>query len=467
VSELRSAIEALDVLVLAELPDALIEEGFAEVRRARERLEVIELRFLAEADRRHVHARDGHLSTTSWLASVHKSSAGAAKAQVETARALEQMPLTSEALGSGEISMSAAKMLVYSRQVNPDAFGEAEPYLVQAARIHSFKDLSRVLAYWRQRAELESDPDLSREEALYKCRGLRASLTFEGMVRLDADLDPETGELLQAALASVRDAEARSRTEEDTRTMAQLNCDALGEILRQYLDRSDRPEVAGEHPHLTVMVGAVALAEAAAGAEAGAGAKAQPGAEGPCELDNVGPISPQTALRLACDASVTRVVMSADSEPLDVGRRTAIVPAGMRRAVIARDRHCRFPGCDRPQSWCDAHHIVHWARGGPTSVSNLVLLCRRHHRLVHGEGGFRLAIEEGKPMFRRPDGGRLESTRPESHTLDGRGPALTAAGRLPPDQRRELRDPRYRVGDHEHGKQRHHRDGHHRRDQPR
>ncbi len=306
--------------------------------------------------------------------------------------------------------MSAAKMLVYCHQVNPDAFGEAEPYLVQAARIHSFRDLSRVLAYWRQRAELESDPDLSRQEALFTRRGLRTCLTFEGMVRLDADLDPETGELLQAALASVRDADVRSTTEEDTRTMPQRNCDALGEILRRHLDRGDRPEVAGERPHLTVTVGASVLA----------GAK--PGAQGPCELDNVGPISPETALRLACDASVTRVVMSGDSEPLDVGRRTAIVPAPMRRAVIARDRHCRFPGCDRPQGWCDAHHIVHWARGGPTSVSNLVLLCRRHHRLVHGEGGFRLAMEEGKPVFRRPDGARLERTKPESPRLDGRGP---------------------------------------------
>jgi hypothetical protein len=209
VSELRSAIDALDVLVLAELPDALIEDGFAEVRRARERLEVIELRFLAEADRRQIHARDGHLSTTSWLASVHKASAGSAKAQVEAARALEQMPVTLEALRSGEVSLAAAKMLAFSRQTNPEAFEVAEPYLVEAARLHSFKDLSKTLAYWRQKAEREAYPGLTREEALHERRRLHASLTFEGMVRLDADLDPETGKLRYAALASVRDAEVR------------------------------------------------------------------------------------------------------------------------------------------------------------------------------------------------------------------------------------------------------------------
>ena len=91
------------------------------------------------------------------------------------------------------------------------------------------------------------------------------------------------------------------------------------------------------------------------------------------------------------------------SEPLDVGRRTAVVPGPMRRAVIVRDRHCRFPACDRPPPWCDAHHVVHWASGGVTALSNLVLLCRRHHRFVH-EGGFRLAMVGGSPVFTRPDG---------------------------------------------------------------
>jgi len=95
---------------------------------------------------------------------------------------------------------------------------------------------------------------------------------------------------------------------------------------------------------------------------------------------------------------------------VDVGRRTPVVPASMRRAVVVRDRHCRFPGCDRPQSWCDAHHVVHWAKGGSTSLANLVLLCRRHHRLVHGR--FRLRMMEGRPVFTRPDGSILEDRAP-------------------------------------------------------
>jgi hypothetical protein len=119
-----------------------------------------------------------------------------------------------------------------------------------------------------------------------------------------------------------------------------------------------------------------------------------------------------TVRRLACDASVMRVVLAGRSELLDVGRRTPLIPPAMRRAVIVRDRRCRFPGCDRPHAWCDAHHVVHWADGGPTAVQNLMLLCRRHHRKVHERGGFRLELLDGRPVFRRPDDSPLEDRAP-------------------------------------------------------
>jgi hypothetical protein len=163
--------------------------------------------------------------------------------------------------------------------------------------------------------------------------------------------------------------------------------------------------VAGERPHLTVTVDARSLG-------AGGGVTSEAGTVGPAELDHVGPVQPQTARRLACDASVMRVLMTGRSEPLDVGRRTPVVPAALRRAVIVRDRGCRFPGCDRPQAWCDAHHVVHWADGGPTALPNLLLLCRRHHGMVHRAGGFGLELQDGSPVFRRPDGSILEDRAP-------------------------------------------------------
>ena len=100
-------------------------------------------------------------------------------------------------------------------------------------------------------------------------------------------------------------------------------------------------------------------------------------------------ISPETARRIACDAGVSRVLTKGDSEILDVGRTTRSVPAALRRALALRDKGCTHPGCTRPHHWCDAHHIVHWADGGETSLANLVLLCRRHHRMAHEGAGVR------------------------------------------------------------------------------
>jgi Domain of unknown function (DUF222)/HNH endonuclease len=304
------------------------------------------------------------------------------------------MPLTRRALAEGDVSLSAARVLVSAREADPDAFSNSERELIQAARIHSTQDLKRVAAYWRQAVEQEHA--LDSDEKVRTRRRLHASVTFLGMVRVDGTLDPETGETLLTALRAVLDAESRSGRD-DPRTPAQRRADALGEICRQWLDSSDRPIVGGERPHVTVTVSADAMREA----------------EGaPSELDHTGPIDPRAVRRWACDAAIRRVVMAASSEPLDVGRRTPVVGPAIRRAVIVRDRHCRFPGCDRPHTWCDAHHVVHWADGGATAVPNLLLLCRRHHRMVHARGGFRLEMDEGRPVFRRPDGSLLQDRAP-------------------------------------------------------
>jgi hypothetical protein len=95
----------------------------------------------------------------------------------------------------------------------------------------------------------------------------------------------------------------------------------------------------------------------------------------------------ETVRQLACDVSVTRIVFGPKSELLDVGRKTRVIPAGLRRAVIARDRHCTYPGCNRKPRWCDIHHIVSWANGGETALDNLCLLCRYHHTLTHRDEG--------------------------------------------------------------------------------
>jgi hypothetical protein len=401
-SEFRSALDAVRTETLAELPDARIEEDFAELQRAAELLDAERLRRLAEIERRGLFRRDGHLSTASWLASRFKLAWGSARELVQRARALEEMPHARRALNEGDLSMSAIRVLVAAREADPEAFRRSEKQLVEAACIHSMQDLRRVAAYWRQAVERQAA--MGGEEKLREQRRLHASVTFLGMVRVDGTLDPETGETLLTALRAVMDAESRSRPEGEDRAPAQRRADALGEVCRQWLDRADRPTVAGERPHVNLTVGSNAMGHY----EPPAGEPDLTSSD-VSELDHVGPVNESVARRILCDVAIRRIVMAGRSEPIDVGRQTPVVSPAMRRAVIARDRHCRFPGCDRPHTWCDAHHVVHWADGGPTAVQNLILLCRRHHRMVHAREAFRVELVDGRPVFSRSDGTELRA----------------------------------------------------------
>jgi hypothetical protein len=115
--------------------------------------------------------------------------------------------------------------------------------------------------------------------------------------------------------------------------------------------------------------------------------------------DTAALLTPATVRRLACDAGLIPAVLASESQPLDVGRQTRTIPPALRRALILRDQHCVFPGCDRPPPWCDGHHIVHWADGGDTSLPNLALLCGHHHRLIHSDQGWSIT---GDPTGRAP-----------------------------------------------------------------
>jgi hypothetical protein len=128
--------------------------------------------------------------------------------------------------------------------------------------------------------------------------------------------------------------------------------------------------------------------------------------EGAGVLEDGPALATETSERLACDASIVKMV-ERDGEPLSVGRRTRTVPPAIRRALEARDRHCQFPGCNN-RRFLHAHHIEHWARGGQTKLGNLVLLCGRHHRYLH-EGGYSLLVlGAGELEFRDPWGNRID-----------------------------------------------------------
>jgi len=164
------------------------------------------------------------------------------------------------------------------------------------------------------------------------------------------------------------DARMPPPADDDDRTTSQRRADALGDLARDALESPTGPIVGGERPHINVHVDLAAL---------------QGGVSRLHETEDGFVLDPFAVSQLRCDASVSRIVFGPGSEVLDVGRKTRVIPAALRRAVVARDRHCVRRGCTRSPRWCDVHHLVPWSEGGETVIDNLCLLCRYHHSQLH------------------------------------------------------------------------------------
>jgi hypothetical protein len=218
--------------------------------------------------------------------------------------------------------------------------------------------------------------------------GDRGTLGFSGT------LDAEGGVLLRTALEPL----AAKNGPNDYRCREQRLADALVELAAHSLDTGSIPQRGSQRTHVQVTTTLETLS-ALAGAPAG-------------ELEYGGVVPDETVQRLACDSTVTRVLLNAESAVIDVGRSQRVVPGATRRALNVRDKGCRWPGCDRPAPWTAAHHIIHWVRGGRTDLNNLVLLCHRHHWMVH-ECGFQLVrVDHGEILTIPPPAG--DSYRPRA-----------------------------------------------------
>ena len=215
------------------------------------------------------------------------------------------------------------------------------------------------------------------------------------MYIIHGPLTPEAGAVLRRALEACCDqmyAQARVNDPEgDPPSLEQRQADALGMLAEAALHHDLDPGAPGERYQVVVHVDAPVLAD--------------PDRPGQSVLEDGHHVSAETSRRLACDAS--RVVMRhhSDGRATEVGARTRTIPATLRRALQHRDRGCRFPGCGL--RFTQGHHIQHWAAGGPTTLSNLVLLCRRHHRSVHEDGFQVQRLGDGEVEFLRPDGRML------------------------------------------------------------
>jgi hypothetical protein len=377
IAQIRAGIDLLAGEDRSGWTSGSLSDHLTEAMEARERLDAEILRMSAEWDRRRAWEADGALSAVSWLTHRLPVSRRRAQEQVRTARFLEGNERTAKAVASGDVSVDHMKVL--SRVVNDRRerlFADHADTLLDAAEALSISDFTKVARRWGRLA----DDQLASADFMeqYSNRRLTIAQTFHGAVPGDLLLDPEGGALFQKAIDILSPPDPVG-TPDGPRTAAQRRADALVEMSRVILQGAEGTGVSPSSINTIVDV------DTFAGHPHGAGL-----ANTTCDIDWAGPIGVETLLRISCDCAVSRIVMKGRSEILDVGRKARLVNSTQRRALEVRDGGCVFPGCDRPHSWCDAHHLDHWARDdGPTDLDNLGLLCRRHHVLVH-EGGWRL-----------------------------------------------------------------------------
>ena len=274
--------------------------------------------------------------------------------------------------------MSYSKVRAITRIATP----EQEEELVEMARFATAAQIERLVRGYRRAVSRES------AEALHRERFLSHYWDEDGCLCIRGRLSPEDGATFLKALEAGRAAIRQGGSAEPEPAQPVNNADALMLLADSGLANDPAVRPAGERYQVVVHVDAASLAG--------------DDAEACCELDNGPPLSAETARRLSCDASLVPM-LNGPKGTLDVGRKTRAIPPSLRRALDARDHGCQFPGCNN-REWVDAHHIIHWARGGATKLDNLVLLCGHHHRLVH-EGDFGVSRRlDGALAFHRPDG---------------------------------------------------------------
>jgi 5-methylcytosine-specific restriction endonuclease McrA len=325
----------------------------------------------------------GFRSCASWLSWRVGFSPTAAREHVRVARALGMLPLLAQALARGELSY--AKVRALTRVATP----ETEERLLAVGRAGTAEHVERIVRGWRRVDRQAEAREATRQHA---SRAVHVYPDSDGTVIIRGRLTPEVGALLVQALAAARETlyqqARRQEPEADPPTMVQQQADALALLAETALHHGIDPGAPGERYQVVIHVDAEVLADA--------------DAPGQSVLEDGARVPAGTSQRLACDAR--RVVMRHDHDGnlVEVGARTRTIPPVLRRALHHRDRGCRFPGCG--VRFGQGHHIRHWAHGGPTTLSNLALLCRRHHRAVHEEGYLVDREPDGELRFRRPDG---------------------------------------------------------------
>jgi hypothetical protein len=262
-------------------------------------------------------------------------------------------------LSSGQVQAIVANL----KDRTVDLFAHHEAELVSELAALSVGDTAVAMQDWARRADAVVGDD---PEPVLPERSLHLSRILDGRRELSGSFDPEGGAVIATALrlAATGDVDG-----EPTRSPAQRRADALVDLCRRFLDHQQTRQGGRHRPHLNVITTLDDLERRGHG-----------------QLIDGSVLGAAALQRLICDAGVHRVFVAGRSSILDYGTTTRTVPANLFNALVIRDRHCRYPGCDRPPDWAEAHHIRWVTHGGATALDNLVLLCTRHHHLLHTPG---------------------------------------------------------------------------------
>ncbi len=351
----------------------------AELIRRRQKIDQEELEFSCLAARfaqTDEYDWQGFESPIAWFKANCHMSGGAASARICAGQQLEHLGQSSEAMAAGEIGFAHFALIARTSAAVGERLDEAK--LLGQARKQTIARFHDSCYHARHAADPKG---CAKDES----EGVEAhSLTFansdDGTVFVNGMLDKVGGAAVQAALEPL----AQRAGKDDHRCRERRVADALVDVCMHSLDNG----VPSRRTHMQVTTSLETLL----------GLSGAPAAEMGFSL----PISSKAVERLACDCTVTRVLLGSDSTVIDVGRARWVISGAQGKALRVRDRSCVWPGCDRPATWTSGHHLVHWINGGPTDLSNLVLLCYRHHWMVH----------EGEWQIVRADDGRMLTIPP-------------------------------------------------------
>jgi hypothetical protein len=327
----------------------------------------------------------GSCDTAEWLGKSTGTSTTKNRTAAELGEAMSKSEELADAVQSGRISTDKANATV----------GAAGGSIVDRGLIDEIADLPLpavrpAVEDWRARNNPTRDEDVASSQR--SRRFLKMRTQRDGMSRLDGLLDPESGAIVRSVLDGIM-----NQTAPDKATRDQRCADALTQLCKA----ASKGKVKGGRSNTKLL----ATAPFETITERGI-------ARGHTHVGTT--LDAATIRKMACDAGIHRVITGPGSSILDFGHETRVVPENLYLALVARDEHCRWPGCNIRASWCDAHHIIHWADDGPTNDDNCVLLCHRHHQLSHQPGW--MITGNGQALeIHHPDG-TIEVSRPPGAT---------------------------------------------------